>query len=91
MQIAKKAALLAATAGTLVLLGTGTAAANGYGGGLGGGSDRNMGNPTNIDITSFIFQKNDCDTATSATAHTSAGAPTGDLDIGSACLNHIGG
>ncbi|MBW8094075.1 hypothetical protein IGW14_40705 [Streptomyces hygroscopicus subsp. hygroscopicus] len=50
-----------------------------------------MGNPTNIDITSFIFQKNDCDTATSATAHTSAGAPTGDLDIGSACLNHIGG
>ncbi|WP_064458080.1 hypothetical protein [Streptomyces hygroscopicus] len=91
MQIAKKAALLAATAGTLVLLGTGTAAANGYGGGLGGGSDRNMGNPTNIDITSFIFQSNDCDTSTGITTHTSWLAPAGDLDIGSTCVNTIGG
>ncbi|MFE2028691.1 restriction endonuclease subunit S domain-containing protein [Streptomyces hygroscopicus] len=91
MQIAKKAALLAATAGTLVLLGTGTAAANGYGGGLGGGSDRNVGTPTDIDITSFIFQSNDCDTSTGITTHTSWLAPAGDLDIGSTCVNTIGG
>ncbi|WP_158897191.1 hypothetical protein [Streptomyces hygroscopicus] len=50
-----------------------------------------MGTPTNIDITSFIFQKNDCDTATGTTAVSSVGAPTGEVTIGSTCLNHIGG
>ncbi|MBD3002808.1 MULTISPECIES: hypothetical protein [unclassified Streptomyces] len=87
MQIAKKAALLAATAGTLVLLGTGTAAANGYG----GSSERSTGVPTSFDIDSFIFQSNDCDTATGATTATAVGAPTGEINIGSTCINAIGG
>ncbi|AJZ84290.1 MULTISPECIES: hypothetical protein [Streptomyces] len=87
MQIAKKAALLAATAGTLVLLGTGTAAAEGYG----GGSDRNTGTPTSIDISSFIFQKNDCDTLNGGAYSIGGAAPSGDVTIGSTCLNNIGG
>ncbi|WP_413812173.1 hypothetical protein [Streptomyces sp. OE57] len=85
MQIAKKAALLAATAGTLALLGTGTAAANGH------GSDRSGDVPTSFDVSSFIFQSNDCDTRTGTTAVTSAAAPTGELNIGSTCANVIGG
>lgn len=85
MQIVKKAALLAATAGTLALLGTGTAVADGFGG------DRSTEIPTNIDIKSFIFQNNDCDTLTGTTAVTSGTAPTGDLRIGSNCANIIGG
>ncbi|MEU1950196.1 hypothetical protein ABZ554_49090, partial [Streptomyces sp. NPDC020125] len=64
MQIAKKAALVAATAGALALLGTGTAAA---GGGYGGGSDRNSGAPTSFDVSSFIFQSNHCNTSTGPT------------------------
>ncbi|WP_413797279.1 hypothetical protein [Streptomyces iranensis] len=86
MQIAKKAALLAATAGTLALLGTGTAAANGY-----GGSADSTSVPTSFDVSSFIFQSNDCDTATGTTTVTSAAAPTGELNIGSTCANIIGG
>ncbi|MEU8875508.1 hypothetical protein AB0D24_31040 [Streptomyces javensis] len=86
MQIAKKAALLAATAGTLALLGTGTAAANGY-----GGSDRSADVPTSINLSSFIFQSNDCDTAAGTTTHAAGAAPTGDTTIGSTCLNVIGG
>ncbi|WP_413098851.1 hypothetical protein [Streptomyces sp. Inha503] len=85
MQIAKKAALLAATAGTLALLGTGTAAAHGH------GSNRSADIPTTFDISSFIFQSNDCDTLTGATTVTSATAPTGELNIGSTCANVIGG
>ncbi|OPF71335.1 hypothetical protein VT50_0234275 [Streptomyces antioxidans] len=85
MQIAKKAALLAATAGTLVLLGTGTAAAHGH------GSDRGADIPTTFNLSSFIFQTNDCDTATGTTTVTSAAAPTGDVGIGSTCINAIGG
>ncbi|WP_413797280.1 hypothetical protein [Streptomyces iranensis] len=85
MQIAKKAALLAATAGTLALLGTGTAVANGH------GSDRSADVPTTINLSSFIFQSNDCDTATGTTAVTSGAAPTGDVSIGSTCINAIGG
>ncbi|AQA09847.1 hypothetical protein HUF15_04885 [Streptomyces samsunensis] len=84
MQIVKKAALLAATAGTLALLGTGTAVADGHG--------RNFENPsTTFNLSSFIFQNNECDTATGTTAVTSAAAPTGDVNIGSTCLNVIGG
>ncbi|GAA1087339.1 hypothetical protein JBF12_26920 [Streptomyces javensis] len=86
MQIAKKAALLAATAGALALLGTGTAAANGY-----GGSDRSSTTPTSFDVSSFIFQSNDCDTATGTTLSTAVAGPTGDMKIGSTCANIIGG
>ncbi|MBD3002810.1 MULTISPECIES: hypothetical protein [unclassified Streptomyces] len=85
MQIAKKAALLAATAGTLVLLGTGTAAANGY------GSDRSADVPTTFNLSSLIFQSNDCDTATGATTSTAVAGPTGEINIGSTCVNAIGG
>ncbi|GAA1087345.1 hypothetical protein [Streptomyces javensis] len=85
MHIAKKAALLAATAGTLALLGTGTAAANGY-----GGSDRNADVPTSVNLSNFIFQSNDCDTATGTTASTGGVGPSGDIKIGSTCLNTIG-
>ncbi|WPB95434.1 hypothetical protein [Streptomyces malaysiensis] len=85
MQIVKKAALLAATAGTLALLGTGTAVANGFGG------DRSADIPTNIDIKSFIFQSNKCDTLAGATSHVGGAAPTGDVNIGSSCANVIGG
>ncbi|NEW69515.1 MULTISPECIES: hypothetical protein [Streptomyces] len=80
MQIAKKAALVAATAGALALLGTGTAAAN-------GGSDI----PTTVNLSSFIFQSNDCDTATGTTTSTGGAAPSGDINIGSSCINYIGG
>ncbi|MGW5692568.1 hypothetical protein ACWEWX_16795 [Streptomyces asiaticus] len=86
MQIAKKAALVAATAGALALLGTGTAAANGY-----GGSDRSTTTPTSFDVSSFIFQSNDCDTATGTTLSTGGAAPSGDINIGSSCINYIGG
>ncbi|MCG0284203.1 hypothetical protein [Streptomyces sp. PSAA01] len=95
MQIAKKAALLAATAGTLALLGTGTAAAYGNGGNGGyggyGGYDRGTTTPTSFDVTSFIFQSNDCDTATGTTVSTAAAGPTGEMKIGSTCANIIGG
>ncbi|MEU8875507.1 hypothetical protein AB0D24_31035 [Streptomyces javensis] len=86
MQIAKKAALLAATAGTLVLLGTGTAAANGY-----GGSDRSADVPTSINLSSFIFQSNDCDTLNGGAYSVGGAAPSGDIKIGSTCANVIGG
>ncbi|MBU3866554.1 hypothetical protein KN815_21545 [Streptomyces sp. 4503] len=88
MQIAKKAALVAATAGALALLGTGTAAA---GGGYGGGSDRNAGAPTSLDVSSFIFQSNHCNTSTGTTLSSAVGAPTGEMKIGSTCANIIGG
>ncbi|MGW5441947.1 hypothetical protein [Streptomyces asiaticus] len=85
MQIAKKAALLAATAGALALLGTGTAAANGY------GSDRSADVPSTVNLSSFIFQSNECDTSSGITTHGAGMAPTGDTTIGSTCLNVIGG
>ncbi|MFD5386110.1 hypothetical protein ACFWMG_14390 [Streptomyces sp. NPDC127074] len=88
MQIAKKAALVAATAGALALLGTGTAAA---GGGYGGSSDRNSGAPTSFDVSSFIFQSNHCNTSTGYTGALSGLGPTGDIKIGSTCANVIGG
>lgn len=98
MQIAKKAALLAATAGTLALLGTGTAAANGggggYGGGYGGGSDRTSGaptGPTSLDVSTFIFQSNKCDTSNGWAYSGGMGAPSGDINIGATCVNNIGG
>ncbi|MEU8719086.1 MULTISPECIES: hypothetical protein [Streptomyces] len=87
MQIAKKAALLAATAGTLVLLGTGTAAAEGYGGSY----DRGVDTPTSIDISSFIFQSNECDTANGTALSTAVAGPTGETKIGSTCVNNIRG
>ncbi|AGP60863.1 hypothetical protein [Streptomyces rapamycinicus] len=87
MQIAKKAALLAATAGTLALLGTGTATANGYG----GGSDRSSDVPSSINLSSFIFQSNDCDTLNGGAYSIGGAAPSGDVNIGSTCLNNIGG
>ncbi|MEV6127663.1 hypothetical protein AB0M05_12690 [Streptomyces violaceusniger] len=83
MQIAKKAALLAATAGTLVLLGTGTAAA------YGNGSSADV--PTSINLSSFIFQSNDCDTSTGITSSLGGAAASGDMEIGSTCANLIGG
>ncbi|SED59941.1 hypothetical protein [Streptomyces melanosporofaciens] len=87
MQIAKKAALLAATASTLVLLGTGTATAYGNG----GGSDRGADVPTSVNLSSFIFQTNDCDTSTGTTLSTAGAAPSGEIGIGSTCINSIGG
>ncbi|MFE2181785.1 hypothetical protein [Streptomyces sp. NPDC059455] len=86
MQIAKKAALVAATAGALALLGTGTAAANGY-----GGSDRSTSTPTSFDVSSFIFQSNHCNTSTGTTLSTATAGPTGEMNIGSTCANIIGG
>ncbi|MFE2446892.1 hypothetical protein ACFXDF_33395 [Streptomyces sp. NPDC059426] len=80
MQIAKKAALLAAT-GTLALLGTGTAAA--YGG------DGGVETPTNVNLSSFIFQSNDCDTSTGITSSIGGVGPSGDMKIGSTCANLI--
>ncbi|MCQ8835674.1 hypothetical protein [Streptomyces malaysiensis] len=94
MQIAKKAVLLAATASTLALLGTGTAAANGYGGGqggYGGDSNRSAEVPTNVDIDTFIFQRNDCDTLNGGAYSIGGAAPSGDIKIGSTCLNNIRG
>ncbi|MBP8537523.1 hypothetical protein [Streptomyces sp. MK37H] len=79
MQIAKKAALVAATAGTLVLLGTGTAAADGNGSA-----------PTSLDATTFIFQSNDCDTATGPIWSWGGLAPSGDIKVGATCVNNIG-
>ncbi|MGW7692129.1 hypothetical protein ACWGMA_25260 [Streptomyces asiaticus] len=93
MQIAKKAALLAATAGALALLGTGTAAANGDGGGqggYGGDSSRSAEVPTNVDIDTFIFQRNDCDTATGPIWSWGGLAPSGDIKVGATCVNNIG-
>ncbi|AEM84587.1 hypothetical protein [Streptomyces violaceusniger] len=84
MQIAKKAALLAATAGTLALLGTGTAAA--YGG------DSGVDAPTSANLSSFIFQTNDCDTSTGITSSLGGvGGASGDMKIGSTCANLIRG
>ncbi|MFJ2195802.1 hypothetical protein [Streptomyces violaceusniger] len=83
MQIAKKAALLAATASTLALLGTGTAAAYGN-----GGADV----PTSANLSSFIFQTNDCDTSTGITSSIGGvGGASGDMEIGSTCANLIRG
>ncbi|GAA1693004.1 hypothetical protein [Streptomyces yatensis] len=88
MQIAKKAALLAATAGTLALLGTGTAAAYGNGGSY----DRGVDTPTSVNLSSFIFQTNECDTSTGATSSLGGvGGASGDMEIGSTCANLIRG
>ncbi|MCQ8187249.1 hypothetical protein [Streptomyces rugosispiralis] len=81
MQIAKKAALLAATAGAFALLGTGTAAADGY------GSDV----PTSFKLSSVIFQDNHCNTSTGTTSSIGGVGPSGDMTIGSNCVNFIGG
>ncbi|GLV78602.1 hypothetical protein [Streptomyces hygroscopicus] len=67
MNIGKKAILLTAAAGSLVI--------GGAGGALAHSSD---------DLT---VQLNKCGTAVGPTTHTSLGAPTGDLNIGSDCLN----
>ncbi|MGV9848780.1 hypothetical protein ACWDWU_08265 [Streptomyces sp. NPDC003442] len=82
MQIAKKAALVAATAGALALLGTGTAAADGY-----GGSDV----PTSVNLSSLIVQNNHCNTSTGTTSSIGGVGPSGDMKIGSNCVNFIGG
>ncbi|GAA0967804.1 hypothetical protein [Streptomyces rhizosphaericus] len=47
--------------------------------------------PTTVNLSSFIFQSNDCDTATGTTASTGGAAPSGDINIGSSCINYIGG
>ncbi|MBU3866556.1 hypothetical protein KN815_21555 [Streptomyces sp. 4503] len=83
MQIAKKAALVAATAGTLALLGTGTAAA--------GGDDGGFDSSTSVNLSSFIFQSNECNTSTGHTSSISGLGPSGDMNIGSNCINHLGG
>ncbi|MEU4892788.1 hypothetical protein AB0B12_10405 [Streptomyces sp. NPDC044780] len=81
MQIRKKAALLTAAAGTLVLLGTGTAVANGTSG----------TSPTSFDVSTFIFQSNKCDTSNGWAYSGGMGAPSGDINIGATCVNNIGG
>ncbi|MBI0301336.1 hypothetical protein JBE04_44635, partial [Streptomyces sp. PRKS01-29] len=70
--------------GTIVLLGTGTAAAYGH------GSDRSADIPTSFNLSSFIFQSNDCDTATAAITQVGGMAPTGDITTGNTCVNSIG-
>ncbi|MEU5269366.1 hypothetical protein AB0G77_12610 [Streptomyces hygroscopicus] len=81
MQIRKKAALLTAAAGTLVLVGTGTAVADGTSGTA----------PTRFDVSTFIFQSNKCDTSNGWAVSGGWGAPSGDINIGATCLNNIGG
>ncbi|NEW74728.1 hypothetical protein [Streptomyces rhizosphaericus] len=67
MNIGKKAVLLTAAAGALVIGGAGGALAN-----------------ANDDL---IVQLNSCETATGTTTNTGAAAPTGDVNIGSDCIN----
>lgn len=72
MQIGKKAALMAAAAGAMVIGTTGAASAYGFGPLLG---------------SSGGVQSNSCDTQTGTTIITGAAAPTGDTSIGSDCIN----
>lgn len=72
MQIGKKAALMAAAAGAMVIGTTGAASAYGFGPLVGSNGG---------------VQANSCDTSTGTTLITGAGAPTGDTSIGSDCIN----
>lgn len=77
MNIGKKVAVLAATAGALVLGSAAGASAHGYGG---GGFD-----------PFGTIQTNACDTATSAIIQGAVAAPAGDLNIASDCINFTNG
>ncbi|MFI0736054.1 hypothetical protein ACH4S9_44835 [Streptomyces sp. NPDC021225] len=72
MQIGKKAALMAAAAGAMVIGTTGAASAHGFGSLLGSHGG---------------IQSNSCDTSTGITANVGILAPTGDQEIGSDCVN----
>lgn len=72
MQIGKKAALMAAAAGAMVIGTAGGASAHGFGPLLG---------------SSGSIQSNSCDTSTGTTLIQGALAPTGDTAIGSDCVN----
>ncbi|MER7795490.1 hypothetical protein [Streptomyces sp. NPDC097640] len=72
MQIGKKAAIMAAAAGAMVIGTTGAASAHGFGSLLGSHGG---------------IQSNSCDTSTGITANVGILAPTGDQEIGSDCLN----
>ncbi|MES4906206.1 MULTISPECIES: hypothetical protein [unclassified Streptomyces] len=72
MQIRKKAALMAAAAGAMVIGTAGGASAYGFGPLLG---------------SSGGIQSNSCDTHTGTTMITGMAAPTGDENIGSDCVN----
>ncbi|MES4906205.1 MULTISPECIES: hypothetical protein [unclassified Streptomyces] len=72
MQIGKKAALMAAAAGAMVIGTAGGASAYGFGPLLG---------------SSGGIQSNSCDTNTGNTMLTGMAAPTGDQNVGSDCIN----
>ncbi|WP_354641157.1 hypothetical protein [Kitasatospora camelliae] len=74
MQLGKKATVLSAVAGALVLAGSGSASAQGLGdlfGGHGGSS-----------------QSNECSTSTGSVLNTATTAQTGDLEFSSNCINY---
>src|SRR4051812_30264774 len=72
MQIGKKAALMAAAAGAIVIGTAGGASAYGYGPLFGSGG---------------TIQSNDCDTATGPIPTTGSVSSTGDINAGSDCTN----
>ncbi|MFI1337127.1 hypothetical protein ACH4U7_44870 [Streptomyces sp. NPDC020845] len=71
MQIGKKAALMAAAAGAIVIGTAGGASAYGFGPLIGGGA----------------IQSNDCDTTTGAIPTTGNVSGNGDINVGSECTN----
>ncbi|MEU1790926.1 hypothetical protein ABZ553_34665 [Streptomyces sparsogenes] len=72
MQIGKKAALMAAAAGAIVIGTAGGASAYGFGPLVGAGG---------------VVQSNDCDTATGAIPATGSVSGTGEITVGSDCTN----
>ncbi|MEU5611707.1 hypothetical protein ACI2L4_28335 [Streptomyces sparsogenes] len=72
MQIGKKAALMAAAAGAMVIGTAGGASAHGFGPLFGGGG---------------AIQSNSCDTNTGAIATTGSVSSTGEVNVGSDCVN----
>ncbi|WP_421107363.1 hypothetical protein [Streptomyces sp. NEAU-S77] len=79
MNIGKKVAVLAVASGALVLGSAAGASAHGFGGGGGGF------NPFGT------VQTNTCDTLTGAISSIGATAPSGDITVGSNCLNFTNG
>jgi len=77
MKIGKKAALMTAAAGAMVIGTAGGASAYGLGGLTGGNNG--------------VSQANSCDTATSAIITGAVTAPSGVLDVASDCVNFTNG
>ncbi|MFI0817358.1 hypothetical protein ACH4TX_12780 [Streptomyces sp. NPDC021098] len=77
MKIGKKAALMTAAAGAMVIGTAGGASAYGLGGLTGGGSG--------------VAQANSCDTATSAIITGAVTSPSGALDVAADCVNFTNG